>query len=225
MIKGKIKEQKKGKLITFEGVEGSGKTTQLKKLAHYLKERGIRPVVTREPGGTLIGKRIRSILLEAGNSSPSPLTELFLYLADRAQHVVEVIIPAIENGKIVLSDRFSDATVVYQGMVRRLGTERIKELNRLATKEIRPDLTILLDLDPQIGLRRAKKRLKDNGLEKKEGRFEEEPLEFHMKIRKGYMEIAKAEPERFLVIDAGESKEAIFDNIVYELKKRFPGLV
>jgi dTMP kinase len=186
--------------ITFEGIEGCGKTTQIRLLAESLQARGLRVLATREPGGCPIADAIRGILLDSANSGMAPKTELLLYAAARAQHVYEVISPALREGKAVLCDRFTDATLAYQGYGRSLDRELIDRLNRLAAGDVVPDLTLLLDFPPEEGLRRA--RLRNESLpEINEDRFEQESLDFHRRVRAGYLDAAARE-ERFRIIDA-----------------------
>lgn len=186
--------------ITFEGIEGCGKTTQESRLAESLAKMGYPVVVTREPGGCSIAEQIRAILLDAGNRAMVPLAELLLYAAARAQHVEEVIRPALDSGKIVICDRFTDATAAYQGYGRSLDLELIGGLNRLATGGVVPDLTILLDCPEEVGLSRAMARI--NATEgAREERFEQESLAFHRMVREGYLRLAAAETERYLILD------------------------
>jgi dTMP kinase len=192
-----------GCFITFEGPEGCGKTTQMKLLANCLAEKGSPVVLTREPGGCPIADKIREVLLDAANGGMVPLTELFLYAAARAQHVSEVITPALEAGKIVLCDRFTDATVAYQGHGRQLDLALIEQLNRLATGQLRPHLTILLDCPVEVGLERALARIEATTGAKEE-RFEQESIQFHHRVRTGYLQLAAAEPDRFVVIDGNQ---------------------
>jgi dTMP kinase len=186
--------------ITFEGIEGCGKTTQIKRLAGRLEGRGIRFISTLEPGGTRIGQDIRKVLLDSRNGHLAPLAELILYAADRAQHIEEVIKPALDQGKWVLCDRFFDATVAYQGAGRGLDMDLIKTLNELVTTGIRPDLTLLLDCPPETGIERAIKRISIIGQDGQD-RFEREKMDFHRKVRAGYLEISLKE-KRFSIIDA-----------------------
>lgn len=189
------------RFITFEGGDGTGKTTQIRALEGYLKELGRACLLTREPGGTALGGLIRKALLEVGSPQIAPPTELFLYLADRAQHVSEVILPAIQSGKIVLCDRFTDSTVAYQGYGRGIDLGLLRQLNDVADQGCRPDLTFLLDCPVRVGLARTARR----GLDPRrpsEDRFEREKTEFHEKVRAGFLEMARAEPRRFRVIDA-----------------------
>ena len=199
--------------ITLEGIEGSGKTTQIDRLAEFFKERRMACVATRQPGGTVIGENIRSILLNPENHNLEPMTELLLYLADRAQHINEVIRPALAAGKTVLCDRYFDATVVYQGFARGLSVELLLKLHRILFENLKPDVTLLLDLSPHQGLKRAWQQLNSGQRAGRESRFENEALAFHKKVRAGYLELAKFEPQRFHIIDAGRSADRVFDEI------------
>jgi len=195
--------------ITLEGTEGAGKTTQLPHLVSFLENRGHDCVVTREPGGTPTGQKIRALLLDPANTVMTPEAELFLYAADRAQHVQTVILPALAAGKTVICDRFYDATEAYQGFARGLDRELVATLNRIAAKTLKPDITVLFDLPPEIGLGRAWERINKNGTKAADHRFEKESIDFHNRVRQGYLEIAKREPERFLVINAAGSEEKV----------------
>lgn len=200
--------------ITFEGIEGSGKTTQIRLLAQRLQSRGVPALTTREPGGCPIADAIRAVLLNPDHKAMSPRAELLLYAAARAQHVEEVIRPALAAGKIVLCDRFSDATIAYQGEGRGLDRELIDTLNNVAVKGLTPDLTILLDMPVEEGLRRAIER--NDRHEMKEGRFEQESLRFHERVRQGYLKRVEDE-DHFFVVDAlGSTAEvsARIDGIV-----------
>ncbi len=193
--------------ITFEGMDGCGKSTQLSRFEATLKERGISLIVTSEPGGTKIGQAIRKILLDVDNTHIAPLAELFLYQADRAQHVSEVIKPALEAGKWVICDRYYDATTVYQGIVLEHparqtagGYEKlIEQLNYEASLGCEPDITFLLDCPAEISLKRIKRRDKTD---KKMDRFERKSLDFHIKIRYGYLALANKHKDRFQIIDS-----------------------
>ncbi|MCD5401163.1 dTMP kinase [candidate division NPL-UPA2 bacterium] len=180
----------KGIFITLEGPEGSGKSTQARKLSNYLEKKGLRTIVSREPGGTEIGQKVRKILLSPTSKGMEALTELFLYLAVRAQHVKEVIKPALSEGKIVISDRFLDATLAYQSYGRGLDRGLVNELNRLVIQGLKPDLTILLDIEIPQGMKRAR------GKSGKGDRIEQEKTEFHQRVREGYLKLVKEEPER-----------------------------
>ncbi len=198
----------KGRFITFEGIEGSGKSTQIILLANYLKSRGKEIMLTREPGGTPIGDQVRKILLDPENTALHPTAELLLYAASRAQHLHEAISPSLAAGKIVLCDRFSDATLAYQGYGRGLSQEIINEIDRIAAAGIRPDVTILLDLEAGEGVARAQKRNACCGLDA-EARFENEKLVFHERVRQGYLALAGREPNRVRIVDASLSVESI----------------
>lgn len=205
--------------ITFEGIEGCGKTTQIGRLARKLEGRGLSVVLTHEPGGTEIGQRIRRILLDSKNTHLSPLTELLLYEADRAQHMTEIIGPAMAAGQWVLCDRFYDATVVYQGMARDQDRGLIERLNEKVTHNVKPDLTFLLDCPVEIGLARALKR--NNSLELSgQARFEQEKTAFHQKVREGYLVLAREFPERFAVIDGSLGPEEVEESIGKKLASR-----
>lgn len=201
------------RFITFEGGDGSGKTTQLQALESYLKVRGKSCLSTREPGGTSVGELLRKILLEVGKPRITSATELFLYLADRAQHIHEVIIPALEQGKIVLCDRHTDSTLAYQGYGRGIDLQLLRRLNELASNGIKPDLTLLLDCPVEIGLSRTKQRRSQTGAGQSEDRFEREELEFHERVRRGFLELARAEPIRFRIINAAAPAQAVAEEI------------
>jgi dTMP kinase len=195
--------------ISLEGIEGCGKTTQLKYLSAFLAEKGRPYVVTREPGGTAIGKKIRSILLDPASNELVPAAELLLYMADRAQHIHSLIKPSLAEGNIVLCDRYFDATVVYQGYARGLDIGFIRDLHRIVLKDLKPDITLLLDLPPRIGLARAWQELDSGNRSDTESRFEEEAISFHEKVRAGYLELAGMEPERFKIIDASRQIDEV----------------
>jgi dTMP kinase len=200
--------------ITFEGIEGSGKTTQIKRLVSMLQTKGYDCVLTREPGATEIGKKIRAILLDSNHTAMLPITELLLYEADRAQHVREVIEPALAAKKVVFSDRFFDATTVYQGYARGYDLKAIEQVHRMVLGLLKPDLTIVLDLPVDLGLERAWERIRNQGGRLSEDRFEKEDLVFHEKVREGYLTLAGLEPERFRVIDASGDPETVHENVV-----------
>ena len=200
--------------ITFEGIEGCGKTTQVEHLARFLLHRGIPHVVTREPGGTRLGRQIRKMLLDPAHDEMQGLTELFLYAADRAQHTAQVIRPALETGQWIICDRFADATTVYQGYGRGQDLNLIEKLNHWATGGIWPRLSLLLDCPVEIGLDRARQRMKAKELNGREDRFEQHALAFHQKVRDGYLELAAQDPERFRVLDATQETMSLHDDIV-----------
>jgi dTMP kinase len=192
------------RFITFEGGDGSGKTTQLKALESYLTARGKSCRSTREPGGTSLGKLIRQVLLEVGKQPITSPTELFLYLADRAQHMHEVIVPALDEGKIVLCDRHTDSTLAYQGYGRGIDLGLLRGLNEIASQGVKPDLTLLFDCPVEIGLSRTARRQHQAVSGPSEDRFEREKIEFHERVRAGFLELARAEPRRFRIIDAAQ---------------------
>ena len=198
--------------ITFEGVEGSGKTTQIKRLKRYLKQKGIPYFTTREPGGTPIGEKVRRILLNRAHGEMIALSELFLYEAARAQHVIQVIRPLLKKKGVILCDRFSDASIAYQGYGRKMDPRLVDLLNQIASKRVRPDLTFLLDCPSDMGLRRAvrRDRQKRSNLQ---DRFEREKIQFHRRVRKGYLSLAKEEPHRIRVIDTREGEQKVFEKI------------
>jgi dTMP kinase len=193
-------------------VEGSGKTTQIQRLNRYLTQKGFPCRVTREPGGGPIGEKIRKILLNPEHREMSPLSELLLYEASRAQHVIEVVKPLLKKGMIVLCDRFSDASIAYQGYGRKVDLKWVERLNRLSSQGIKPDITFLLDCPSDVGLKRALQRNQMLKKEKEE-RFEREKIQFHHRVRKGYLSIAKKEPRRVKVIDTREGEEKVFEKI------------
>lgn len=186
--------------ITFEGIEGCGKSTQVQLLAKALTSRGIDVVVTREPGGCAIADQIRNILLDAANSGLTPSAELLLYAAARAQHVAEVVQPALQAGRTVICDRFTDATIAYQGYGRGLDLATIARLNAEASGGTLPDLTVLLDCPVEVGLKRAFARINSTAGAREE-RFELESVQFHQRVRDGYLALAAEQPERFAVVD------------------------
>ena len=205
--------------ITFEGPEGSGKTTQLQRVAEALRAAGVDCIVTKEPGGTPLADQIRAILLHSQNSMDR-LTELLLYAASRRQHVVEVIRPALERGAVVLCDRFTDATLAYQGFGRLLDLDRLRGLNAWVTDSLIPNLTLLFDIEEEEGLRRARSR--NAVATRDEGRFEAEDVRFHRRVREGYLALATAEPRRFAIIDGSGSIDAVYDRTVAVLRQRAP---
>ena len=209
------------RLITFEGIEGSGKTTQIRMAGAYLKAAGTPYIITVEPGGTPLGERIREILLNRGVYPISPEAELFLFLAARSQHVRDVILPALKQGKWVLCDRFFDATLAYQGFGRGLNINFIKGHHDFSSGPLKPDRTILLDLPVEAGLGRAMDRIaqiKGKGFAL-EDRFEREEREFHQKIREGYLTLAEAEPERYRIIDASREAAVVHRDVCAQLEK------
>lgn len=206
-------------LITLEGIEGSGKTTQIDYIAAYFQKSGLDYIITKEPGGTVLGEKIRSILLDPGNINIHPMTELLLYAADRVQHIKELISPMIESGKIVICDRFHDSTTVYQGFTRGIDVSLIQQLNRLVLEGLAPDITFILDLDPGIGLKRAWKQIENGSRSESETRFENEKFQFHESVRNGYLALARQEPDRFVVVDASMDPLKVSEKILEYLGK------
>ena len=205
--------------ITLEGIEGAGKGTVLRTLQAWLADRGIACLFTREPGGSALGQQLRALLLDA-RQQVAPQAELFLYLADRAQHVSEIIRPSLESGKVVISDRYADSTIVYQGYGRQLDIKMLYTLNTIAVGDLWPDMTILLDVSPDIGLARARKRNEELGQEVAEGRFEALEMAFHERTRNGYLHWASQNPERFVVVNAEDSPEIVAQNCLRLVQER-----
>lgn len=199
--------------ITFEGIEGCGKTTQVERLAARLDRQGIKYIKTLEPGGTEIGNSIRKILLDSGNTNLFSLTELVLYIADRAQHMAEVIKPALVQNRWVICDRFFDATVAYQGFGRGQDMDLINRLNDIVTQGVKPDITILMDCPEDIGLSRALERNRDLSQED-QGRFEKEKIDFHRKVRQGYLKLGEMNRDRFIIVDASQSVDQVEKDIM-----------
>lgn len=214
-----------GTFITFEGIDGSGKSTQLRLLSIFLRANGWNPLVTREPGGTPVGLRLRAALLDA-TEEVDPLTELLVFAADRAQHVRRVIRPALESGQIVISDRYADATIAYQGAGRGFPPDLIAEIIQLATEGLKPDLTLLFDLSIEESTHRTTRRSTGKSSANKTGRdrLDIEAAEFHARVRDAYLDIARAEPERVKVVDASgpleETQERVRNIIVPYLRTR-----
>lgn len=197
---------RRGKFITFEGLDGTGKSTQMRKLAAALREGGHKVVETREPGGTATGEKIRKVLLDSGTAGLDPLAEMALMFASRAQHIAEVIEPGLAGGAVVLCDRFTDSTEAYQGSGRRLGSAAVRELHRVLCGDLQPDLTLLLDSNPHTSVSRARRRNKRDSKNASRGhdenRFESETRAFFGRVRDGYVAIAKREPGRVVMVDA-----------------------
>jgi dTMP kinase len=198
-----------GTFITFEGIDGSGKSTQLRLLANFLKANGCDVLLTREPGGTPVGNRLRSALLDV-QEEVDPLTELLVFAADRAQHVRRVLRPAIDAGQVVFSDRYADATVAYQGAGRGFAPALIAEIIELATEGLKPELTILFDLSVADSTARTRRR--SNGKQRGD-RLDAEPDEFHRRVREAYLSIARAEPDRVKIIETNQPLEATHERV------------
>lgn len=206
--------------ITFEGIEGSGKTTQMGPVVDFLRQRDVECVVTREPGGTRIGEKIRAILMDPENNGLFPMAELMLYAADRVQHVQEQIAPALAAGKTVVCDRFHDSTIAYQGFSRKIDITAIDRVHALILDGLTPDLTFLLDLPAAVGLARAWKQINNGQRSGAETRFESENLAFHEAVRAGYLELARREPHRFIIIDATAEANKVTAQILSALDRR-----
>jgi dTMP kinase len=220
--------QPRGKFITFEGLDGTGKSTQIEKLAKALRARGLLVVVTREPGGTPTGEKIRDVILDSATAYLSPMAEMALMFASRAQHIREVIEPALAEGKIVLCDRFTDSTEAYQGAGRKLGSEAVLELHRILCDDLQPELTVLMDSDVTTSVERARRRnqksARNGGNTKDESRFEHENRAFFGRVRNSYMVIARREPGRVAVVDARGTPSQTHAKIleVVRVKLRLP---
>jgi len=217
---------RRGKFITFEGLDGTGKSTQMRRLATALRESGHRVVETREPGGTPTGEKVRKVLLDSATSALSPLAEMALMFASRAQHIAEVIEPALAAGSIVLCDRFTDSTEAYQGSGRRLGSDSVRELHRVLCGNLQPDLTILLDSNPHASVSRARRRnqraSKSASRSHDENRFEQETRAFFARVREGYAAIARREHGRVVMVDArgtpAQTQQRILEVVQRKLK-------
>jgi dTMP kinase len=225
---------RRGKFITFEGLDGTGKSTQMRKLSVALRAAGHKVVETREPGGTATGEKIRRVLLDSATEGLSPLAEMALMFASRAQHIAEVIQPALDHGQIVLCDRFTDSTEAYQGSGRKLGNDAVLELHRVLCGNLQPDLTILLDSDPAKSVGRARRRNQraangsSHGPSKSpsrphhdENRFEQETRAFFARVREGYIAIAAREPQRVVAIDASGTPAQTHRQILEVVGKKF----
>jgi dTMP kinase len=215
----------RGKFITIEGLDGCGKSTQLEKLARALRAEGLQAVVTREPGGTATGEKIRNVLLDTGTSNLSPFAELALMFASRSQHIKEVIQPALAEGKVVLCDRFTDSSEAYQGGGRKLGSEPVRALHKILCGNLQPDLTILMDSDVAASVERARRRNRARTSEGKEfesdeNRFEQESRAFFGRVRAAYLAIAQREPQRVAVVDARGNAEETHKQILTLVRRK-----
>ncbi|MDD4569533.1 MAG: dTMP kinase [Tepidanaerobacteraceae bacterium] len=200
----------KGKFITIEGPDGAGKTTQVKKISDYLRCKNIEVLVTREPGGTALGEKLREMLLTLEGESPVPEAEALIYAASRAQLLNKVISPALKRGCIVLCDRFVDSSLAYQGWARGLGIKELININGWFLKDCWPDITLILDIDPCQSLKR---------LQGKKDRLEREALEFHKRVREGFLKVQNLYPDRVKTVDASLNPEEVFQKILFEIKK------
>lgn len=212
-----------GHFITFEGLDGCGKSTQLEKLAAAIRAKGREVVVTREPGGTLIGEKIRALLLDSRTEGLAARTEMALMFASRAQQIHQVIKPALREGKIILCDRFTDSSEAYQGYGRQLGSQTILDMHKVVCGDFHPELTMLLVGDVDSGLARARDRNRRD--DDKEGRFEREQEDFFKRVAEGYQAIAKREPQRVAVIEAAHTIDDVHARIIETVRKRLPGVL
>ncbi len=212
----------RGKFITIEGLDGCGKSTQLERLAEALRRDGVQLVMTREPGGTATGDKIRSILLNTGTANLSPFAELALMFASRAQHIQEIIQPALSEGKLVLCDRFTDSTEAYQGGGRKLGSEPVLQMHRVLCGDLQPYLTILMDSDVTASVERARRRnrAKSGGEQGDENRFEQESRAFFGRVRNAYLAIARREPQRVIVVDGRGTADATHAQILDLVRRK-----
>jgi dTMP kinase len=209
-----VSELSKGRLISFEGLDGAGKTTQMRLLEQWLQARGVASIRTLEPGGTPLGVEIRPLVLNRPELAIVPLAEAFLFQADRAQHFARLVIPALQEGKLVITDRCYDASIAYQGYARGVGVELVEQLSMLATQGVQPDLTILLDLEPSQVLNRTDVISNQGGQREERNRFDVEAEEFHRRVREGFRLLARKYPERIKVVDASRTVEEIHGEIV-----------
>lgn len=209
--------------VTFEGIEGSGKSSVLNAVQAYLEEKGLTVVRTREPGGSRIGTELRKLLLGMESTDLTGESELFLYLADRAQHVATIIRPALEAGKVVLSDRYADSTVAYQGYGRGLDPKQLHSFNDVAVAGLWPDLTLLLDLPAEVGLGRAVARNMQEHKSDTEGRFEAESLDFHGTVREGYLTLAALHRKRYRIVDASQPLEDVIKDCIAIVEAKLAG--
>jgi dTMP kinase len=214
----------RGCFVTFEGIEGTGKTTQLERLAGRLRRAGADVVVTREPGGTALGRELRTLLLRPATEPMSPLAELLLYVTDRAQHLTEVVEPALERGAVVLCDRYKEATLAYQGYGRGLGVDRVHDLHRHPPLDRVPDRTVVLELDPAESVARATQRNEEKNVAATEGRFEQERLEFHRRVLAGYRALAADDAKRIRIVDASGDPDEVERRVLGAVRDLFPAL-
>ena len=206
--------------LTFEGIEGSGKSTIMERMAQQLRNQGLSVRMTREPGGTAFGRELRRLLLDVRSVDFSTQAELLLFLADRAQHLQEVLMPTLGEGAVLLCDRYADSTLAYQGYGRGMPLDRLMILNEFATGGLWPDMTLLFDVPVELGLARAGERNREEGTEVSEGRFEAERLEFHQRVRAGYLELAAKHPKRYVVVDASAPTDAVLQQSLALVRAR-----
>jgi dTMP kinase len=215
--------RQRGKFITFEGLDGVGKSTQLENLAGWLRERGLDVITTREPGGTILGQNLRSVLLSSRTAGLSPLAEMALMFADRAQHIDEQILPALQRGHWVLCDRFTDSSEAYQGFGRQLGSDAVLTLHKILCHDLKPDLTILMVSDLDHNLSRARKRNREQAklTADDENRFEKENRAFHQRVLDGFLNIARREPGRMAQVDARDPMAQVQQKILKLVEQRY----
>jgi len=211
---------RRGRFITIEGLDGCGKSTQLERLAAALRREGVPVVTTREPGGTPVGEKVRAVLLDSRTAGLDPWAELALMFAARAQHIAEVIQPALQHGKFVLCDRFTDSSEAYQGGGRKLGSEPVLALHRTLCGSLQPDLTILMDSEVSASVERARRRNQQKGVAVDENRFESESRAFFGRVRDKYLEIAKREPQRVAVVNARKLADPVSEEILGIVRER-----
>lgn len=204
-----------GLFITLEGPEGSGKTTIATKIAETLKQRGVEVVLTREPGGIDIAEQIREVILNKNNTAMDSKTEALLYAAARRQHLVEKVLPALEKGAVVICDRFVDSSLVYQGVARGIGIEKVYQMNLFAIEDIMPDFTIFFDIDPKLGLQRIHK---DN--QREVNRLDLEDISFHQKVYEGYKKVSSMYPNRIIEIDASKTVEEVYQSVMNIIEEK-----
>ncbi len=210
---------RRGLFISFEGTEGSGKSTQMRLLVERLRNQGLPVVENQEPGATAIGKQIRRILLDPANAEMAPMAELLLMFASRAQAAAQIIRPALERGDTVVSDRFTDSTLAYQGFARGLGFKTVKEAHQLALGDLMPNLTIAVEVDPETGLQRALRRNLLAGTACDETRIDQQALDFHVKVAAAYRQIAEADPRRFRIVDGTGEPAEVAQRVWAEVKE------
>ena len=212
-----------GYLLSFEGLDGAGKTTQMNLLCRWLEARGIPYIRTREPGGTPLGNEIRTLLLNRPDLSITPLAEALLFQADRAQHFATLVLPALAEGKVVITDRCLDSSIAYQGVARGIGADRVEQLSLLATQGHLPDLTFLLDLDPERVAERTTGRVDHNSEREQQNHFDSESEHFHRLLRSAFLDLAHRYPERIKVIDASQSPDHIHHEITTLVERMLIG--
>lgn len=210
-----------GMFITIEGGEGAGKTTLINRLSHTIQEKGVKVLTTREPGGIPIAEQIRSVILDSRNTAMDGKTEALLYAASRRQHLVEKVLPALNNGYMVICDRFVDSSLAYQGYARGLGMEEVWSINRFAIGDLMPHLTVYMDINPELGLARVRNASEQENREV--NRLDLEQLSFHQKVREGYLQLAERYTDRIVTVDASRSADEVFCEVLNAVRERFAG--